>query len=177
MAASLFLHPVPRDAPPCSRRISRTPNACGRTARREKCGLRIQRNVQFLGELLRIERAAREVPPANFDRRYFAAAVVHAEHQVLSLRFLVHIDFFKRDAAFTKELFRPSAVRAPRSCVKADAFHGGTQCAGLLPPAPARVATSSQVCARATACSTASQSVEAAETPLASIFCASARAD
>jgi hypothetical protein len=76
-------------------------------------GLLIQRDFQFLGDLMRIERAAGEKTSIDANRGHLAAAVVNAHYEFLGIGRLVNVHFLKCDLSLAKELFHAAAVAAP----------------------------------------------------------------
>jgi len=67
-----------------------------------------------------VKRAAAEIATFNFDRRYFAETVVHAQDELFGIRFFVDINLTEFDAALTQELFGAAAVAAPVRSINDD---------------------------------------------------------
>jgi hypothetical protein len=83
----------------------------------------IERDIEFVGELLSIERAAREIAVSNLQRGHPTAAVIRAQNNVFSFRVLLDVDFVKFDAALFEKGLGAAAVRAPACAVDCDLFH------------------------------------------------------
>src|SRR5215467_7321463 len=84
----------------------------------------IERKVQLVGELLRIERAAGKKTIANFYRGNAAAAIVHFNHEVFRVRIFLDIDLVEFDTPPAQKILCPTAIRAPRRAVHRDFFQG-----------------------------------------------------
>ena len=83
----------------------------------------VQRNFQFFGKQVGIERTARYISPVNFERRNFSQAVVRANYQFFGVRLVVDIHFLESDSALAQELLRATAIAAPGSGVNSDFRH------------------------------------------------------
>src|SRR5882672_377237 len=84
---------------------------------------RIQRNVEFNGKLLGIERAASKVAATYIECRNYAPAVVHFDHDRFRRLVFFNVDFAKAHTALFQERLRAPAIRAPRGGVHRDGFH------------------------------------------------------
>jgi len=62
---------------------------------------RVDVHAQLVGQLLRVERAARKVPLANFQRGNFPPAVIHAKHQIFALFIFFNVCKIKHFSTFT----------------------------------------------------------------------------
>jgi len=78
----------------------------------------IQRDVQFLGQQARIERAAGKISTLNLDGRNFPAAVIDSQHQTFRLFAAVNINFPEGDAALLQKELRSPAIGAPFSMAR-----------------------------------------------------------
>jgi len=85
--------------------------------------LRIQRDLQRFGKLVRIKRASCKKASVNLQRGNFAAAIVCAKHKLFGVRRFVNIYFPKRDLSLAEELFGSPAVAAPACGVNDDFSH------------------------------------------------------
>ena len=85
--------------------------------------LRVQRDVQFLGKLLGVKRAASKVAAAYLQSRDFAQAIVGLENDFLRRLFLLDVDLAESDASFSQESLCVAAIRAPTRRVHSDGFH------------------------------------------------------
>src|SRR5581483_5254791 len=90
-----------------------------------RCGpeLGVQRNLQFIRELLRIKRAASEVAAVYFDSGNFAAAFIDPEDEVLGIGVFVDVNFLVANAAFGQKLLGAPTIRAPTGGIEANRFH------------------------------------------------------
>ena len=91
--------------------------------------LTVQREIEFVCELLGIEGAAGEEAVADLKGGDFALAVVHAEDQVFSVGIVFNVDFADFDAAFFQKRFGTAAIGAPGGGVHDD---GGSWSVGHL---------------------------------------------
>ena len=75
--------------------------------------LRIQRDLQGFGKLVRVKRASCKKASVNLQRGNLAAAIVCAKHKLFGVRRFVDINFPKRDLSLSEKLFGSPAVAAP----------------------------------------------------------------
>jgi hypothetical protein len=61
----------------------------------------LQRDFQFISELIGIERATGKVSSFYFDRGNLPAAIINAKHQLLRIRSFVNIHFPEGDVALS----------------------------------------------------------------------------
>jgi hypothetical protein len=78
-------------------------NGCSRTARTNFDSARhgLQRNFQFVNELIGIEGAAGKVSSFYFDRGNLPAAIINAKHKFFRIRSFVNIHFPEGDVALS----------------------------------------------------------------------------
>ena len=67
-------------------------------------------DLQMLGELFGIEGAASEVAAGNLKGGNLAAAVICFQNKFLGIGILIHVNFFKRNAAFLQESLSAPAI-------------------------------------------------------------------
>src|SRR5207245_2011163 len=79
--------------------------------------------VQFQRKFFRIKRAAGKIAPGDFERRYFAEAVICFQNDLFGGLVFFDVHFAVRDASFPQEGFRVPAIRAPVRGVSDDVFH------------------------------------------------------
>lgn len=84
----------------------------------------VQRDIQFLGEFVWVERAACKVAIANFEGRNLASPVISADDNFFRSRIFLDVHFVEVDSALFQERFGPSAIRAPACAVNRDCVHG-----------------------------------------------------
>src|ERR1700740_1111077 len=75
--------------------------------------LLVERDFQFVGELVGVERAERKVTAFDANRRHLALAVICLQHDRFSSRVVVNIDLAEWYPAFAQERFRAAAITAP----------------------------------------------------------------
>jgi hypothetical protein len=61
----------------------------------------LQRDFQFVNELIRVERAAGKVSPFDFDRGNLPAAIINAKHQLFRIWSFVNVHFPEGDVALS----------------------------------------------------------------------------
>ena len=83
----------------------------------------IERNVEILGELLRIKGTASKVAPTYIKRRNDALAIIGFHNDGLSGWILFNIHFAESYTAFLQEGFCAAAIGAPGGAVDGDGFH------------------------------------------------------
>src|SRR5260370_41342318 len=85
--------------------------------RKNSAASRIEGNVEFPGELFRLERPARKMAPADFQRGNRALAVVGLDDDLFPGWIFFDIHFAKCDAACSQERFCAPAIGAPVGAV------------------------------------------------------------
>jgi hypothetical protein len=75
--------------------------------------LRVQRDFQRFGKLVRIKRASCKKASVNLQRGNLAAAIVCAKDKLFGVRRFVDIYFPKWDLSLAEKLFGSPAVAAP----------------------------------------------------------------
>src|ERR1700684_646317 len=85
--------------------------------------LRIQRDLQFVGKLIGIKRAAREIAPVELERGHLAKTVVHAQAKLFRTRRLINIHFAKCDAALAQKILRAATIATPLRAINRKFSH------------------------------------------------------
>ena len=85
--------------------------------------LRIQRDFQFFGEPMGIERAAGKKAACDFERGDFRRPLFTRRTNLFGAGRFVDIHFAKRDSAFAQEMLHAAAIAAPGGAVNCDQLH------------------------------------------------------
>jgi hypothetical protein len=101
---------------------ARTPKATkpARLRRHENTSLLnllIERDFQFFGEFVGVERAQREVAAFNSDHRHFALAIIDLQHDGFGGGVIVNVDLAIRNASVAQKTLGPAAIAAPGSLI------------------------------------------------------------
>src|ERR1700739_2400135 len=107
------------EAPRCSESASESDSWAAASKK-----LAVQRDLQFGGELLGVERAAGEVAIANLDGGNFAPAVVDTQNQAFGFGIVVDHHFREPHYAFLHKRFRAAAIGAPYCRIHHDGLVG-----------------------------------------------------
>src|SRR6266702_2146592 len=80
--------------------------------------------MQLVGELLRVERTAREKSLSNFYRGDFTPALVDLDHKIHGVGVVLNVDLFEANSAALQKILGAPAIRAPGRAVHRDSFQG-----------------------------------------------------